>query len=164
MNKEPNTKCPYCGASMRKNWYELTAGHANALIKIYLRVIEKGENKVNVPKEVHMDKVEYTVYQKLHMFALIAKVKENGRNKKGWYVVTNRGAKFVHGDVAIPDAVQSFRDRIVGHSENYITIKDVLKSSPYWGDYENIKYEIAENEDLIGLKVLSKKPEQTKLF
>lgn len=152
MEKTKIERCPHCGASMRKNWYFLTQGHAHALMKIYAVVLEKKENRVNVPKEVKLDKVEYTVYQKLHMHGLTAKVRENGANKKGWYLITSRGAKFLHGEIAIPEAVQSFRDRIVGHAENFITIKDLLQSVPYWGDYENIQYEVAEQEDLIAVR------------
>lgn len=161
-----NEKCPHCGASMRKNWYELTAGHVNALIKIHARVIEKGENKVSVPKEVPMTKVEYTVYQKLHFHALIAKVRENGRTKKGWYLITRRGADFLRGNIQIPDAVQSFRDHITAYSDNYVTVTDVLQSTPYWGDYENIRYEIAENDAEIGKKELktATPPKQEGLF
>lgn len=151
MDKQ-NNHCPTCGASIKKNWYFLTAGHGFALLKIYRAVIEKGENKINVPKEVKMDKVEYTVYQKLHMHALTAKVKENGQTKKGWYLITKRGADFIRGEISVPEAVQSFRNRIVGHSQNYITITDLLHQTPYWGDYNNMQYEIAENEELIGYK------------
>lgn len=147
---------------MRKNWYELTAGHANALIKIYNRVVEKNKNFVDVPKEIPMTKVEYTVYQKLHMHALIAKVKENGRVRKGCYLITKRGAQFLRGEIQIPKSVQTFRDRIVGKSEDFITINDLLQETPYWGDYENIKFEIADEQDLAEVPAVKRNTKRLK--
>lgn len=140
--------CEHCGASLRQRWDRITAGEAEFLIKFRDLIIQKGENLVNVPVEMYLSKVEYTDFQKLRFHALIAKHKEDGRHKRGWWVLTRRGNQFVKGEIQIPEKVRVFRNRITGYSENNVDIQTVLKTEPYWDNQDTIEFEVA-SEDVI---------------
>lgn len=129
------SKCPHCGASMKMYWHRLNAGLVHALVKVYTRVVEKNENKVS-KKEIKLTHSEYGNFQKLRFHALIAKYKENGQWVRGTWLLTHRGAQFLRGEIQIPRKVQTFRNKITAHDEEYVTVTDVIKEQPYWDTAE----------------------------
>jgi len=118
-------RCPHCNASMKKFWHSLTPGLVRVLVKCYVYASEH-DNKFRM-HDLALDHSEYGNFQKLRFHALIAKNKEN----RVW-VITSRGADFLKGEIQIPDKVQTFRNRVVDHSTNLVTVREVMKSEPYW--------------------------------
>lgn len=134
-NDTVTKKCPHCGASMKMYWHRLNPGLVQALVKVYVRVIEKGENKVD-KKELNLTHSEYGNFQKLRFHALIAKYKEDGVWVRGSWLLTKRGKEFLTNGISIPRKVQTFRNKITDHSEDMVTVTDVIKDKPYWDTAE----------------------------
>lgn len=140
--------CEHCGASLRQRWDRITPGEVEFLIKFRDLVIANNKNLINVPKEMNLSNVEYSDFQKLRYHALIAKHKEDGAAKRGWWVLTHRGNQFVKGEIQIPEKVRVFRNRITGYSDYLVDIKKVMQTDPYWDTKDTITFEPADQETI----------------
>ncbi len=47
-------------------------------------------------------------------------------DKSGHWLLTHRGAQFLHGELRVPAEVRVFRNRVEGYSEDYVSVKDVI--------------------------------------
>lgn len=107
--------------------------------KVYIRVCEKQENRVN-KKELSLSHSEYGNFQKLRFHGLIAKFKVDGSWKRGEWLVTRRGSQFLKGMIQVPDRVLTFRNEVVDHGTKMVGIND-LGQQPYFE--QDFEYEIA---------------------
>jgi hypothetical protein len=123
--------CPTCGASMKKAWHTLTPGLVGALVKIYKEVSSKGEN-VWVRRGNDLTKNEDSNLTKLRFHGLIARVKKDGERVPGEWLITRRGVDFLRGEIQIPRRVQTFRNRVIDHDEQLVTVTDVMKGETWW--------------------------------
>lgn len=139
--------CDKCGASLKKYWHKLTPGLVRTLVKVYERVNEKGENKIH-KNELTLTHGEYGNFQKLRFHALIAKYKENGEYKSGMWLITRRGAQFLTGQISVPESVQTFRNKVVGHSIEEVSVADIIgrRNEPYF--QTDFAFTLATEEDL----------------
>lgn len=128
--------CPECGSSTQRYWHKLTPGLVTTLVKVYAKVCEKQENKVE-KSELDLDHSEYGNFQKLRLHALIAKYKEDGRVHRGTWVITKRGADFLKGKIEIPDRVRTFLNRVEAHSDNMVNVTRVMAGNPYWEEHSD---------------------------
>lgn len=140
MEVEKNT-CPHCGQSMREYKVSVTPILVKMLVKFRMAVLDKGENKVHLLKDMdgkdyELTKHEWNNFTRLRFHALAVKVKD----ESGYWLMTKRGADFLNGKVEIPREVWIRNNRIVEHSENLIGIKDLLGISPYLEKLEDIVY------------------------
>ena len=135
------TRCPQCGASLKKYWHRLTPGLVKTLVKVYARVCEKGKNIID-KKELQLTHSEYGNFQKLRFHGLIAKNIVDGEWIKGEWVITHRGAQFLHGEIQIPIRVLTFRNRVEDHDEILVTVRDVIGTQPYFE--KDFDYQIAK--------------------
>ena len=159
MNKQ---YCECCGAKLLARWVRLSAGRVEFLAKFRALVIENNKNLINVPKEMSLTEVEYSDYQKLRYHGLIAKYKIDGIIQAGYWILTNRGNLFLNGELIIPEKVKIFKNKIVGYSENRVSVKDVIKTEPYWDRYEDIKFEAPSDEEMEISKAKKIKDERRK--
>lgn len=143
---KPTPKCPHCGASMKMYWHKITPGMTRALAKMRKAVSIKGENDIRIdklPKSIALNHVERCNWQKLRIHGLVARVKEDGQVKRGRWLITNKGYDYLYG-MAIHESVQSFRNKVVDHSPEMVTISEVMHSDPYWQSIDDFKYNIKE--------------------
>lgn len=112
-------RCEHCGAGMKAYWHALTPGLVTVLIKMIGGVKRKNENKIHLQKDLDLTKTEYANFQKLRFHALVAK-----SDTEGYWVITTRGGKFLRGEMRVPQKVQTFRNKIVQHSEELIGMAD----------------------------------------
>lgn len=110
-------KCPHCGASMAAFWHRLTPGLVGALIKAIEFVKKNNKNEFNL-SQLDLSKGEYNNFQKLRFHALVAKVQD----KKGSWLITTRGGQFLRGEIGVPTEVQTFRNRVISHSDQKVGI------------------------------------------
>jgi len=147
-------KCPHCGANLNKFWHRLNAGMVSALVKFKRGIIEKNRNSIHLYKDLQgenkLTTAEQMNWTKLRFHGLVAKCKEDGERKRGYWLLTHRGNEFLAGRIQIPKKVQTFRNKITAHDEEYVTVTDVIKQQPYWdnvdtyiefADVADIKYE-----------------------
>lgn len=135
--------CPTCGASMKQYWHKLTPGLVKTLVKVYVRVSEKQQNKID-KSELDLTHGEYGNFQKLRFHALIAKYKEDDVAIKGCWLITKRGADFLKGKLAVPREVLTFRNKVIEHSQTLVTVKDLVGKIPYFES--DFSYEIAGSD------------------
>lgn len=110
-----NTRCPNCNAQLKRWKHTLTPGLFEILLKCIRAVHRKGVNEFHLQDDLNLTKNEYNNAQKLRYHALIAK-----SDRKGYWVITTRGGQFLRGEIAIPDKVFTFRNKVEGHSETLI--------------------------------------------
>jgi hypothetical protein len=127
-----NEHCEHCGARLKKYWHGLSQGLVRTLIKIYKGVADKKENMINPHHELDLTTVEHMNMTKLRFHGLIAKVKEDGEVQRGFWLITQRGADFLKGQIQVPSRVQTFRNKVVDHSTDLVTITDVMRDAVYW--------------------------------
>jgi len=134
-------KCPQCGASMHKYWHRLTPGLVRTLVEVYKHVSSAGENHFS-KKDLRLSHSQYGNFQKLRFHALIAKFKINDLWTRGEWVLTRRGADFLKGQIQVPVKVQTFRNKVTDHDTELVTVRDVMKSEPYWE--KDFEYDVFE--------------------
>lgn len=122
--------CEYCGAALKKYWHSITPGLVKILIKCY--TYASAHDNLFRMKDLNLDHSEYGNFQKLRFHGLIAKHKVENQIQEREWLVTQRGAAFLRGEIQIPDKVQTFRNRVVNHSEELVTITEVMRSQLYW--------------------------------
>lgn len=136
-------RCQHCGASLKAYWHKVTPGLVSALLKINKAVNMKKKNDIMIdklPELIALTHVERCNWQKLRLHGLIARVKEGGEVKRGRWLITRKGHDFLSGH-QISESVKSFRNRVVGHSANLITISEALESTPYFEEINDISFE-----------------------
>jgi hypothetical protein len=152
-------KCPFCEASLKEYWHKLTPMLVGSLVKMKQEIIKKGENKVHLQNDLLLSKTEYNNFQKLRFHGLIAhcKDKDGGRDSGSW-LLTSRGNDFVKGELAVPSRVRTFRNTVIDHDSKNVYIRDVIGSTPYLEERENIKY------TLFGDQKIDDRQEELKLI
>jgi len=138
--KEHISQCPYCGQSLRRNWHRITSGLVHALVKAYVLVCSSGTNHFT-KSQLTLSHNEYGNFQKLRFHGLIAKYEEKGEKKRGEWLITRRGAQFLHGEIRIPLRVLTFNNTVEGHDEALVSLRDVIGSQPDFEQYESIEFE-----------------------
>jgi hypothetical protein len=123
--------CPHCGAKMYQYWHKLTPILVRALISFRKAVINHDRNMIHVPDEVTLSKQEYNNFQKLRFHALVAKYKEGGDHKAGYWLLTHRGNQFLNGEIQVPYAVLTYRNQVIGHGGDLVTVGEVMKEELY---------------------------------
>ena len=139
---------------MKMYWHKLTPALVKTLVKIYMKVHDKGENRIHPHNEMDLTTSEHMNMTKLRFHGLIAKCKEDGQVERGYWLITRRGADFLKGELALPRDVQTFRNKVTNHKGDLVKVKDVLGSEPYVQGIDDFEYEIyvPENTDPIETK------------
>lgn len=135
--------CEHCGAQSYSYWHPITSGLVNALVKFRRAVIAKGDNSVHTRKDMdgtpnELEKSEYANWTMLRYHGLVAKDKGAGR---GYWLLTHRGAEFLKGNLAVPARVKVLNNHIVDRDQQYVSIRDVLGTVPYFETIETLERE-----------------------
>ncbi len=143
-------RCECCGQTTTYI-LAIDRGTANIVKQIALFIEKKGINIVHPRKEMEGDKLssnEVGNLSRARYHGLIAKASDNPGN----YVMTNKGIKFLQGELIPRFAIVSKTEKCqVGYylpDENKITFKEAMKGE----QWDGINYEIVE-----GRVVLNKK-------
>ena len=146
-NEEFETRmCPCCGASLRLNNHRLNKGLVQILIKFRTRVIATRQNKVT-PSDLKLNNVEYSNFQKLRYWGLIAKFrKSDGKHERGYWLLTRRGNLFCKGMCHVNEKVGTFRNKIRKKSDLMVNLGMVLQPNelPYWDHVDDIEFEFVD--------------------
>lgn len=145
--------CPHCGAKLTGRWERLTPGIIKTLVKLWTEVLAKGVNDIHLQVEMALNNNEYNNFQKLRYFGLVAKVR--GSNKQGdavsghgRWLITRRGAQFLHGTATVNRRVYIFRNHIEDRSVERVHVGDVFKEKQDWPRHEDFAAQIEEQEEL----------------
>lgn len=136
LEKKTGDRCPVCKASLKQYWHTITPGMINGLIKFKRAVVERGENKIHLLEDMtgknKLSRHEWNNWTRLRFHALVAKHKTDGEHDAGYWLLTRRGSEFLLGEAEIPQKVKTFRNRVIGYSEEKVKIKDVVGKMPYF--------------------------------
>ena len=143
MSARETHTCPECGQQSYVYWFTLTPGLVGALVKLKRAVIDKGENSVHTRKDMdgtpnELTKNEYGNFTRLRFHGLVAKDDDAGR---GYWLLTKRGNAFLKGQESVPRRVQTLNNKVIGHDEVWVTIEEVMGSTPYFEDIETTERE-----------------------
>lgn len=127
-------------------WHSFSAVLASALRKFAHGVGRKGRNEIHLRHDLTGDLKlttdELNNFTKLRFHALVAHVdNHDGSRKVGYWLLTRRGSRFLKGLEAIPRKVKTQDNRVVGHSEERIAIRDLRGLPPI-----DLSYEIADGD------------------
>ncbi len=133
--------CPTCGHCISPYKVTLTPMMVNALIKFRQAVIDKGENKVHLLKDLkgksyELTRHEWNNFSRQRFLGLAVKVE----NEPGYWLLTRRGAEFLNGISDCPDHVWIEKNSIIGRSEDRVFVGDVIKYTPYMETKRDIEY------------------------
>ncbi len=149
---ENETKCKYCGASMKQYWHTLTPGVVKALIKFRGGVLTRGENKINLVRDLkginELLPYELKNWTKVRFHGLATKYKVEGVWVRGYWLLTKRGNQFLQGKIEIPAKVLTFRNKVIQHDINKVSVHDVMRrlDLPEFESLGDIEYELADPE------------------
>ncbi len=147
-----NEICQYCGSRMCNYWHNITPGLVNALRKFSRAVGLAGKNEIHLihdmKGDVELTRHEWNNFTKLRFFALVAKVRlPDGTHKSGYWLLTRRGSQFLKNLEAIPKKVQTSNNKVIGHSEEKVMVRDI-PTAMSWFETKP-EYEIAHNNAFI---------------
>lgn len=124
---EKTKRCEHCGASLKIFWRRLTPGLVSALVEAIKYVHGANKNEFHLQKHLpSLTKTQYNNFQKLRFHALVAKID----GKAGYWLITARGGEFLRGERAVPMRVSTFRNKVVGHSEETVHISSLKNRIP----------------------------------
>lgn len=134
--------CECCGQT-KTYIYSLDHGIADIVRAIARKIGEKGINIVHPRKENVLTSTQWCNLARARSHGLVAAVK----GKKGNFLLTRKGAKFLKGEPVPKFAIISKAEgRQIGYFEqekNMVTIHDLLEKGEYW---EGIGFDITDGE------------------
>lgn len=122
--------CANCGESMKAYWHSLTSGLVGDLIKAIEFVRTNNKNCFHLAKDLQLTKSQYNNFQKLRFHALVAKDKDH--KEAGYWLITKRGGQFLRGEVEVPRRVQTFRNSVIEHSDELVSIRNFKNDFPFF--------------------------------
>lgn len=144
IDNEPELRvfeCSCCGQTTLELEHKLSKGLINTLIKVKIHVLKSNQNKVHPIKDLKLKNFEYNNFQKLRYFGFIAhwKDKTTQKYKKGEWILTRQGNRFLLGLTNSPIRIRTINNAISGKSKEKITLSSALESTeiPYWDNYQS---------------------------
>ncbi len=122
-----STYCPCCHTRLNIRQERITPGLCRTLRKFYEVIQAKGVNSANPRTDCGFTNSQHTNFQKLKYFYLVGQT-----NKSGYWHLTERGAHFVEGKTVVARKVYVQNKRVVGWSDDRVTISQALGEMPYW--------------------------------
>lgn len=140
-NGKRKENCDRCGQTISP--YRVTATHllVDTMVKFRQAVIDKKENSVSLTKDMNgkpyqLSWSERNNFSRLRFLGLAAKDKNN----KAHWLLTKRGSDFLNGKGSIHLWVTVWNNRIIDRSEEMVLVKDVVGTTPYLEQIDNIVY------------------------
>lgn len=127
--------CPYCCQSIMKHKHSLSLAMVNTLKKSL-------PIPFHLQKDLNLTKNEYNNFQKLKYFKLVSRTE-----KSGYWILTDKGKRFLDGSMSVPKWVQTFNNKLVGYSDNRLLISDIDKDF-HWKKLKEYQYDSEPMEEM----------------
>jgi hypothetical protein len=147
-----DTTCPHCGAQMKEWWHRLNPGMVGLLFASIALVKQKGVNIIE-KNEVCKTNSECCNYNKLRYFGLIAYARDaDGNRIDGVFVLTRNAGSFLRGEIKMPYRVKTYRNELIGKSEEEVFITAYRKKMQTWFDNkEDYEFDIHDGKVMFDL-------------
>lgn len=141
-------KCPHCGCTPPAKYkYHLDDLDVSVLLKMWHSVIESGANRVDVRK-IDLSYGERSRVTQLRFHALITKVlSKDGKQVPATWLITKRGADFLHGRIAVPAFVVTQDNQVIDHAAEHIHRADFQILKDFQPAYEIMDNRIIKIEN-----------------
>jgi hypothetical protein len=152
-----DTTCPHCGAQMKEWWHRLTPGLVSLLFASIAHVKQKGVNIIE-KNEVCKTNSECCNYNKLRYFGLIAYARDaDGNRIDGVFVLTRNAGSFLRGEIKMPCKVKTYRNELIGKSDEEVTINAYRHKMQVWFDHkEDFEFDIHDGRVVFDKVIQSK--------
>lgn len=114
--------CPTCHAPVTARWEVLTGGLVRCLILAIQAVHRNKKNRFHYMNDLQLGHTAAANFQKLRFHGLIAHADEEA-TRNGEWLITRRGGQFLRDEIAVPRRVKVFRNRVLDHDTELVTIK-----------------------------------------
>ncbi len=122
--------CEYCGASLNEHKHSLSKALVQGLIKL-----SETENPINI-KELNLTRNQWDNFQKLRYWDLVSKHQTpEGKRVGGTWFITDRGTRFLNGNLAVSKSVWTYRGERVRFEGDGIEVTDVIEGYRHRRDY-----------------------------
>lgn len=134
--QDDHGRCPHCGANMKIWEFRLTPGLVDILRNFVGAVKQKGANNIHFAHDIKQANTQYVNFHKLRYWGLIARVKDaEGKSIAGHWLLTRLGGQFLRNEVAVPQAIKMWRNKISERSEEVVKIKNFFPGDGYTDEY-----------------------------
>jgi hypothetical protein len=126
---EGGTRCPCCGQHAQVYRRKLNASMAHALVVLFEASRRHGlEKPVHVRSALMAHSQPTGDYCYLVHWHMLEKAAPGSKElyPPGHFRLTERGARFVRGEEAVPEAVFLYGEQVLGFSEKLTTLKEAL--------------------------------------
>lgn len=136
--------CQHCGAKMKKYKFSLNRPLVDVLV--LMRKLAPVGSPIEI-NSLNMTTSQWTNFQKLRYWNLIARYEDKAHPKGGIWVVTQQGADFVDGTLPIRKYAVMYRNELVEYSGDLVFEKQIkqrtFKTRPeYAQDHDSITKEL----------------------
>lgn len=125
--------CPCCGQIIKRIYRnKLDDLCVSLLFKIWQGVIKGGQNKVNL-KDLDLTYGERSKITQLRFHALVAKARnEKGAHIPATWLITKRGADFLHGRTAAPKYCWTQDNKVIAREDVKIRVEKATDKELNW--------------------------------
>lgn len=114
------------------------------LRKVWEAVVRQGTNNVDV-SNIGLNQSERLRMTQLRFHGMVAKVRnEAGKQVGNHWLITDRAGKFLRGEIKVPAYVETEQNKVIGHSAEFVYIKDFRVLDDFRATYEIIGGEIKQ--------------------
>ena len=136
MTRTKNTSkpvhCAHCGHPIKVHKHHLNKFLVNSLIKVYKF---GGRQPVHLA-EAALSANQVANFQKLRYWGLVIPyITEETKRRRGWWVVTEKGQKFLQNKLTVPKIVRTFRIKVTEMEGALVGPNDVVGGWGFRGDY-----------------------------
>lgn len=136
--------CPHCNSEITTYKYLLDDLDVTTLRKVWEAVVRQGTNDVDV-SNIGLNQSERLRMTQLRFHGMIAKVKNvRGKQVGNHWLITDRAGKFLRGEIKVPAYVLTEQNKVIGHSPEFVYIKDFRILDDFRATYEIIGGEIKQ--------------------
>lgn len=111
--------CECCGAKMMEYRHHLNKQMADALLK--LLPFEHADLK-----QIRLERNQWQNFQKIQYWGLVEKYFEGGERQGGCWSVTDKGKRFLKGEISVPCNVWTYRNRTIKEDDKKVNIEDLI--------------------------------------
>ena len=128
-NFTTGVRCPACDRTVKLNPVPLSSGNTRGLVELYKLDREKPNGYFHV-REIEKYKEGFGggAFAKCQRWGLVVDAKNVDPSKKrsGMWAITEKGRKFVRGEITVPSKCYMYNAKTVKFSEDRINIKQAL--------------------------------------
>lgn len=133
-------RCDSCNATSNVFPQRLTPGCVQALVKFRRAIQRHRRNSIHLYRDMDdtpfaLTTTEKMNWTKLRFHGLVAKVREDGQVRHGYWLLTEHGRRFLDGQESCHQMVKTMNNRVVERGDLYMMVEDIMSEKPVFDDH-----------------------------